>query len=119
MSALDLTVPQAVVLICLLRGDGLTSRRIGELVRLDSATLTGVLDRLEAMEAIGRRPNPDDRRSILVYLTDKGAELAAAADEIAVRANREVLSGLNRAEDRDLRRLLRELSETAAGTAKD
>ncbi len=119
MSALDLTVPQALVLICLRHGDGLTSRQVGDLVHLDSATMTGVLDRLEALAAIGRRPNPDDRRSILVFLTDKGTELAAAADRVADQANREVLSVLSREEDRDLRRLLQNLSETASRATID
>jgi DNA-binding MarR family transcriptional regulator len=119
MSALDLTVPQAIVLICLRDGDELTSRQIGELVHLDSATLTGVLDRLEAMAAIERRPNPEDRRSILVFLTDKGTELAKSANRVAEQANQEVLAVLSRAEDRDLRRLLRELSETASRAAAD
>ena len=42
--------------------------------RLDvtSGTLTPMLDRLEAASFVVREPNPDDRRSVIVVLTDAG-----------------------------------------------
>jgi DNA-binding MarR family transcriptional regulator len=49
--------------------------RPGELAaRLDvtSGTLTPMLDRLEAASLVVREPNPDDRRSVIVVLTEAG-----------------------------------------------
>lgn len=40
------------------------------------STLTSMLDRLEERGLLERRPNPDDRRSILVSTTRRGAEVA-------------------------------------------
>jgi DNA-binding MarR family transcriptional regulator len=48
------------------------ARRVG----LHPATMTGILDRLEAAGWIGREPNPTDRRATVVRaLTDRAGEL--------------------------------------------
>jgi MarR family transcriptional regulator, organic hydroperoxide resistance regulator len=59
---------------------GATSRTVRELVDATGqrpSTFTGVLDRLERRGLIERRPNPADRRSILVALTPPGLVAAA------------------------------------------
>ena len=59
---------------------GTTSRTVRELVDATGqrpSTFTGVLDRLERRGLIDRRPNPADRRSILVALTPPGLVAAA------------------------------------------
>lgn len=53
---------------------------VGDLVRvfdLRGSTATSVLDRLERLGLVERRPNPADRRSSLVSLTEKGSVTAA------------------------------------------
>ncbi|MCB1184336.1 winged helix-turn-helix transcriptional regulator [bacterium] len=53
---------------------------IGRLVAVfghNKSTLTGMLDRLEQAGLAARTPNPDDRRSFLVDLTDAGRAVAA------------------------------------------
>lgn len=47
-------------------------------ILVTSGTLTPMLDRLEAAGFVRREPNPDDRRSVIVVLTDRGD--AALAD---------------------------------------
>lgn len=52
---------------------------VGDLVTvfdLRGSTATSVLDRLENRGLITRRMNPDDRRSFLLELTEKGEEMA-------------------------------------------
>lgn len=64
VSGLNLTAVQAMVIRFIYDADGLTSREVGERTTIDSATLTGIFDRLEARGLAERRQNPDDRRSI-------------------------------------------------------
>ena len=45
------------------------------------STLTGVLDRLESKGWLTREPHPEDRRSILLRLTPKGARQATRVKE--------------------------------------
>ncbi len=68
----DLTVPQADVIFTLGNTDGLTFKEIGEKTLITKGTLTGVIDRLERKELVGRRLCADDRRCTRVTLTDKG-----------------------------------------------
>jgi DNA-binding MarR family transcriptional regulator len=53
---------------------------IRDLVRvfgIKQSTFTSLLDRLEQDGFVRRTINPDDRRSFLIHITDRGAELAA------------------------------------------
>ncbi len=88
---LNITVVQAMILRFLHEEDDITSKELGERTRLDSATLTGVIDRLESVRLVRREHNPRDRRAILVRLTDKGREVGEKLDGLMEEANREFL----------------------------
>lgn len=55
------------------------------------STLTGTLDRLEARGLMTRRPNRDDRRSVLIAVTPRGAEAATALRGRLERFEEEVM----------------------------
>ncbi|MGE0086369.1 MAG: MarR family winged helix-turn-helix transcriptional regulator [Desulfococcaceae bacterium] len=100
---------QGLVLISLAEEDRTTSAHLGQRVQLDSATLTGIIDRLEKSGLAERQRNPDDRRAILICLTEKGRQVADKIRGISETANREFLSGLSEDEERILRALLRRI----------
>ena len=100
------TAVQGVVLNFLSEGDEITSNRLGQRTKLDSATLTGILDRLEATELVERRPNPADRRAISICLTKKGKKLAADVHKTIEKANGELLTGFGMQEERGLKAML-------------
>src|SRR3954467_3883711 len=56
---------------------------------LSSGAMTNRLDQLERAGLVGRRPDPDDRRSIKVSATDKGVETWLTA--FAAQAEKEKL----------------------------
>lgn len=107
----NITPVQGMILNALHDEDQITSRRLGERVQLDSATLSGILDRLEGLDLIERQPNPDDRRAILVCLTGKGRELTVEVRRNGIEANRELFEGFSEDEEATLRNLLRKLRE--------
>ncbi len=106
ISGLNLTTTQAMVLRFLFDRDDITSSELGGRTELDSATLTGILDRLEAAGLVERRPNPTDRRAIRVHLTAKGKKTGETVAALMEQANTEFLSGLNVSEEVALRSLL-------------
>jgi homoprotocatechuate degradation regulator HpaR len=55
----------------------LEPRQIGELCRLSSPSLAGVLARMEEIEFVARRRLAKDQRRVLVSLTPRGRALAA------------------------------------------
>nr|HPI51993.1 MarR family transcriptional regulator [Smithellaceae bacterium]HPO22661.1 MarR family transcriptional regulator [Smithellaceae bacterium] len=106
VSELNLTSVQAMVLGFLTEEDQITSRELGKRTELDSATLTGILDRLEAAEFLERKSNPDDRRSIHIHLTPKGKAMGREASRVIVEANAEFLQVLTEEQKRDLHSII-------------
>jgi MarR family transcriptional regulator, organic hydroperoxide resistance regulator len=105
-SALEITMPQFHVLRCLWRQDGvLTSALAGEAV-VDGATLTGVLDRLEARGLIRRERSREDRRAVRIHLTPSGRDLERPLRSISAAVNDLALEGLNPQEREELVALL-------------
>lgn len=86
-----LTPAQYLIIECLWVADRLSPTIIGELLRFDSATLTGLIDRLERAEFVYRERNPSDRRAILVCLTDKSASMKEELRALRLRANEEIM----------------------------
>ncbi|MFP4445773.1 MAG: MarR family winged helix-turn-helix transcriptional regulator [Desulfosudaceae bacterium] len=86
-----LTPAQYLIIECLWVVDRLSPKRLGELLRYDSATLTGLIDRLEKGGFVVRQPNPDDRRAILVCLTEKGKAMKAELRALRFAVNEELM----------------------------
>lgn len=105
-----LTYPQYLALLALWQdGEPLSVGDLGDRLRLDSGTLTPVLKRLEQAGLVKRRRDPDDERRVLIALTPAGRDLE---DQVADVPSRLVASlGLNKADSRQLRRLLEGLLE--------
>ena len=57
----------------------LTQRQLGDRLVLTSGAVTMLVDRLERGGWVRRRPNPADRRSVLVELSPQAAERTPAA----------------------------------------
>ena len=106
---LNVTSVQAMVLGFLDDEDRITSSELGKRTELDSATLTGILDRLEAAGFIKRKGNPDDRRSISIHLTKQGKLMSGEATRVITEANLEFLEVLTDAQKRDLHGIIKKL----------
>lgn len=92
LSEYGVTPVQFVLLHVLWEKDGQKGVELGSRLRLYGATITGLLDRLEQMGLIERRPSPTDRRTNLIYLTPRGRELEKPLNEISDEVNREAMS---------------------------
>ena len=74
-----------------------------------SGTMTNRIDRLEARGLVDRRPDPDDRRGVLVTLTDDGRQRVDAALADLLEHERAILSDLTPDQSEVLAGLLRVL----------
>ena len=111
ISGLNITPVQAMVIGFLAEEDQIMAGELGKKVELDSATLTGILDRLEAAQLIERKGNPDDRRSVKIYLTKLGKETGLQTKKLIEEANKEFLIDFTENEKRELRGLIFKLRE--------
>jgi DNA-binding MarR family transcriptional regulator len=104
------TSSQGMVLGFLHENDQVTSRELGERVMVDSATLTGIIDRLEKAGLVERKDHPEDRRALNVCLTPQGKDLTNSLIPIAEIANQDFLEPLTTEEQLILRMLLKKLT---------
>jgi DNA-binding MarR family transcriptional regulator len=87
----------------------LTPTRLSIEALISTAGMTNRLDRLEQAGLVCRLPDPDDRRGILVELTEEGRELVDAAVDAHRGLSKRLLGSLDARERDDLDRLLRKL----------
>jgi DNA-binding MarR family transcriptional regulator len=76
---------------------------------LTSSGTTKRLDRLERAGLVERAPDPDDRRGVIITLTDAGHELIDRVTEAHMANEARLLDGLSPAERDRLAALLRKL----------
>ena len=105
---LGLTYPQYLAMLVLWETDGVTVKRLGERLRLDSGTLSPLLKRLEAAGLVERRRGREDERSVAVHLTEEGAALRSRALDVPHRML--ASTGLSTGELADLFRTLRRVT---------
>ena len=104
-----LTPVQYLILEALWEDEGLSASDIGKKLVLDSATLSGVLDRMAEGGWIFKDTNDQDKRFIKIYLADKAKELKPVLIGKRKQANKEILHGFTLEEKVLLKRLLRDL----------
>ncbi|MGE3364162.1 MAG: MarR family winged helix-turn-helix transcriptional regulator [Rhizobiaceae bacterium] len=111
LEPLNLTYPQYLAMLVLWEKCPRTVGELGEALRLDSATLTPLIKRLEAAGYVTRRRDPADERRVLIAPTPAGQALHKRAADVphAMRcqlpietddliALRSILDRLNQAE---------------------
>jgi DNA-binding MarR family transcriptional regulator len=105
-----LSYPQYIALMAVGEHGPLTVGALGEVMRLDSGTLSPLLKRMEAAGLVGRTRDPADDRRVLVALTAAGRDRLAAVEEVprTIAAR----SGLSRAQLSELRSTLDQLTAT-------
>jgi DNA-binding MarR family transcriptional regulator len=82
LDGLGLTYPQYLVMLVLWENDDVLVKHIGELLFLDSGTLTPLLKRLEAAGLIVRTRDQEDERQVRITLTREGRALSRKAKDI-------------------------------------
>lgn len=84
LAPFEITAVQFFILSILREHNGLKFKELAEQANMDGSTLTGILDRLEKNQFIERRKDPEDRRSLLIFLTEKainfGPQMMETAD---------------------------------------
>lgn len=88
-----------------------SQNQLGRLTAMDAATMQGVIKRLIARGLIERRPDPDDRRRLLLTLTKDGVALVAEATARGHDITDLTLDPLSPADRQTFLKLLRRLTD--------
>lgn len=72
----DLTLQQWILLTALWRQDGLTISELAAYYRVKDPTASSLVDRMEAKGLVTRQRSAEDRRKVIVCLTEKSESLS-------------------------------------------
>lgn len=106
MSPFGVTAVQCCVLEALKERPGLDAASLGNLIAIDPATLTSVLQRLEARGLVKKGPRDGDRRVKELTITDEADDLLEKIHMNVRKVKREILAPLNAEERKQFIRTL-------------
>jgi len=89
---------QGRILYVLWQNDEISISSLSAQTSLANTTLTAMLDRMEGMGLIVRKPDPKDRRNRLIALTEKAKSLQDDYDRISQQMNELYYTGFTEAE---------------------
>ncbi|MEV8308692.1 MarR family transcriptional regulator [Streptomyces flavidovirens] len=91
--------------------EGALQRELSSRLGYDPSAIVGLVDDLERLGFVERRPSPDDRRSRIVVLTADGRAFLRDSDEAGLRVTSELLEPLGATERDALHALLQRVAE--------
>jgi len=104
-----------VVLNGVERGRWASQSGLAKKLRIEGATVTRHLDRLERQGLVARSRDPEDRRQIAVRLTSAGKLLHRRLRAVARRVDERVCEGLTERDRSDLERVLERIRANVGG----
>ena len=116
LAPLDLNLTQASLIGYVHEFGATTQTDLADRLGIGRAAIGSVIDRLQSRGLVERQPNPDDRRVWLVTITDAGAELAVAINEIDAVLRAELRRGIGREERQALNWVMSRLQQNLATT---
>ena len=118
LEPLNLTYTQYIVMMALWQYGDLSVKELGQVLRLDSGTLTPLLKKLELKGFLKRKRSRNDERVVMVILTEEGHNIRSEAIEVPkllVAKSKEVFSVDEAAELRALLNKLLDAIDAAHG----
>lgn len=109
------------VLVILYKGCGeeMYMSKIGERMLLSNANITGLVDRLEEQSFVKRVRSLEDRRKIVVEITEKGTKCVEKIMEDYIIWSQKLMGTLTNEENNQLIKLLKSLQQGIIEIEKD
>lgn len=104
LDTLGITYTQYLTLLALWEKDQVTVKHLGDVLYLDSGTLTPLLKKMESMAILRRIRSTEDERSVLIELTPKGHAMKMDAYDIPKQVASELK--LSHEDAKELHRIL-------------
>jgi len=91
---------------------GLSQAQISDMMLVNRANITSLVDRMEKADLVARTDHANDRRYNIVKLTAKGRNLLEKVESPYIKQVREVMSALNQAQMKTLMAMLEKIRGT-------
>ena len=112
---LGFATAQLPVLTALKDGEKWSQGDLARRAKVEQPTMAQLLARMERDGIVRREPDPADRRSSLISLTDQARERLPAGREILVQGNKDMMRGLSADEVETLLGLLERVMANVEG----
>ncbi len=83
----DSTMAVGFTLLSIDPKTGTPSTALGPKMGMEATSLSRILKRMEELGLIERKPNPNDGRGVLIYLTDFGLEKRKDSKDVVLKFN--------------------------------
>ena len=107
-SQLSLTAPQAFHLLSI-PADGISMSGLANKLGLDASTLTRNIQKLEKLNLLRRKQDGNDKRMLVVYLTDKGRDKVEKVEESLLHLNFSMLKYIDLDDQENIPEMLEKL----------
>lgn len=107
----EITTDQWLVLYKVQEQEGMSEKEVAERTNKDKSTTTRIIDALVAKAFVVKKCNKSDRRSWLMYVTEKGKALIEQTKWIERKTHDDVVLGIRSTEYELLIRLLYRMRE--------
>jgi len=111
LSQYGITPSQFYVLSAVWERDGLKFKDLAKSLDMDGSTLTSILDRMERLDLVERRNDPEDRRSLLVFLKEKAKQKISEITHLAEGLDQEIKERFSDEEFATFERVLEKFSQ--------
>ena len=105
----DITPVQYGVLVAIRELPGLDATRLSRLIAFDRSTIGNVIDTIERKGWAQRRPDANDRRLKLLYLTPAGKRVLMDVEPAVLKSQDRILDPLTPAQRKQFTQLLAKL----------
>ena len=90
LDRLDLTYTQYITMLVVWEKESITVKALGDILYLDSGTLTPLLKKLEAKGLVSRTRSTEDERNLIISVTPRGEQMKEEALDIPGQMAEEV-----------------------------
>ena len=102
----DLKPSQAGVLFVLGRHGEMSQRKLAEKLNLTPPSITTAIQKMEKLDYVQRKPDPDDQRVMLLSLTEKGRTYLKGIFNVGCQMEEMMFRGMNMEEKLLMKRML-------------
>ncbi len=96
--------------------EGLSQAQLSDMMLVNRANITGLIDRMEKAKLVARTADPEDRRTNIIKLTARGRRLL---DKVEPRYGKEVLRIMSVLKNSEQKTLIRMLEKVRANFRSD
>ncbi|MGE0252435.1 MAG: MarR family winged helix-turn-helix transcriptional regulator [Dongiaceae bacterium] len=111
---LGLTQAQWQALAHISLNQGMRQAQLADILEVQPISVARLIDRMEAAGWICRKPDPDDRRAINLYPTQKAEPILSKMQAYAAEVRMFALEGVSEAEQQSLRQALMAIKKNLA-----